>query len=137
MPDDLERLEAERTRLFTALSQIGDLRRGSIAVTHRRCGKPNCVCAQPDHPGHGPQYLLMTKHQGRSRAKNLRPGPELQKIEQEVANHLRFRELVRHIIEVNERICEASAGERAGGDSRDGREEKKRRRASRKTSRGK
>jgi hypothetical protein len=23
----------------------------------RRCGKPNCVCAQPDHPGHGPRYL--------------------------------------------------------------------------------
>ncbi|MDA8145380.1 MAG: hypothetical protein M0Z27_04860, partial [Thermaerobacter sp.] len=33
-------------------------------------------------------------------------GPQLRKIEQEVANHQRFRELSKRIIEVNEEICE-------------------------------
>ena len=106
MPEDLERLEAERARLYRELSEMGDLRRGSIAVNYRRCGKPNCACRLPQHPGHGPQYLLMTKVGGRSRAKNLRAGPELQKVQREVANQQRFRRLVQQIVEINERICE-------------------------------
>ena len=40
------------------LSQVGDFRRGSLNVVCRKCGKPNCACAQPGHPGHGPQYNL-------------------------------------------------------------------------------
>ncbi len=24
---------------------------------YRKCGKPNCACAQPDHRGHGPRFL--------------------------------------------------------------------------------
>ena len=107
MPQDIEQLQAQRARLYRELSQIGDLRRGSIAVNYRRCGKPNCACCGAKHPGHGPQYLLMTKVGGQSRAKNLRPGPELKKAEREVANHQRFREVVQQIVEVNEQICRA------------------------------
>jgi len=102
----MERLEAERARLYQELSQVGDFRRGSLSVNYRRCGKPNCACAQPEHPGHGPQYLLTTKIGGKTHAKNLRPGPELERIRQEVANHQRFRELVNDIVEVNEHICD-------------------------------
>ena len=52
--DDLER---KRSHLYDELAATGDFRRGSISENYRRCGKPNCVCAQPDHPGHGPRYL--------------------------------------------------------------------------------
>ena len=52
--DDLER---KRAHLYDELAATGDFRRGSISENYRRCGKPNCVCAQPDHPGHGPRYL--------------------------------------------------------------------------------
>ena len=106
MPDTLESLQAQRARLYQELPQIGDLRRGSIAANYRCCGKPGCVCNDDEHPGHGPQYLLMTKVEGRSRAKNLKPGPELQKVQQEVANHQKLRERIRQIIEVNEKICD-------------------------------
>jgi len=106
MPQGLEQLLADRARLYLELSQGGDLRRGSIAENYRRCGKANCACRQEDHPGHGPQYLLMTKVAGRSQARNLRAGPELEKVQQEVSNHQRFRELVQRIVELNERICE-------------------------------
>jgi len=106
MPQELEQLLADRFRLFQELSQIGDLRRGSIAENYRRCGKVNCACREAKHPGHGPQYLLMTKVAGRSQARNLRAGPELEKVRQQVANHQRLRELVQKIVEVNERICE-------------------------------
>lgn len=32
----------------------------TIRLERRRCGKPTCKCARPDHPGHGP-YLYRTK----------------------------------------------------------------------------
>lgn len=107
MPGDLAELEAERFRLYQELAQIGDFRRGSIAVNYRRCGKPTCACCRPGHRGHGPQYLLMTKVGGQSRAKTLRPGPELEKVEREVANHQRFRAVIHRLVELTERICDA------------------------------
>ncbi len=101
-----ERLEAERGRLYQELSQTGDFRRGSISANYRRCGKSNCACAKPDHPGHGPQHLLTTKVKGKTQAKNVQPGPVLERVKQELANHQKFRELVKNIIEINEQICD-------------------------------
>ena len=106
MPMDLEALREERGRLFRKLAEVGDFRRGSVAENYRRCGKTNCRCARPEHQGHGPQYLLMTKVEGKSQAKNLKPGAELVKIKEEVANHLHFRELVQKIVELSEQICD-------------------------------
>jgi hypothetical protein len=105
MPD-IDRLQQDRARLFRELSEIGDLRRGSIAENYRRCGKSNCCCARAGHRGHGPQYLLMTKVEGKSQARNLKPGAELAKVRAEVGNHLRFRELVQKIVEISEQISE-------------------------------
>ena len=53
----LPELEAERDRLYARLAAVGDFRRGSLNEMRRKCGKPNCACAEPDHPGHGPQFL--------------------------------------------------------------------------------
>jgi hypothetical protein len=111
MSTEVERLEAERRRIYQVLSQIGDFRRGSISVNYRRCGKPNCACAKPDHPGHGPQYLLTTKINGKTQAKNVHSGPELEKVEEEIANHQKFRELVKTIVTVNEHICDLKEAE--------------------------
>ncbi len=136
MPQELQQLLAEREHLYQELSQVGDLRRGSIAENYRRCGKGNCACRQPKHPGHGPQYLLMTKVGGRSQARNLRPGAELEKIQQEVRNHQRFRELVQKVVEVNERICELRpVQQQEPDDSREELKKKLRRRSSRRSAR--
>ena len=106
MTTDVNTLLQERSRALEELGRIGDFRRGSIAENYRRCGKVNCCCAQDEHRGHGPQYLLMTKVEGRSHAKNLRPGAELAKARAEVATHLRFRELVQKIVQISEQICD-------------------------------
>ncbi len=53
----LPELEALRDRLYARLATVGDFRRGSVSVNYRRCGKPNCACADQDHPGHGPRFL--------------------------------------------------------------------------------
>jgi hypothetical protein len=104
---DLPDLERRREDLYRELSQVGDFRRGSLNEVRRKCGKPNCACAQPGHPGHGPQYNLTRSEGGRTVARHLRPGPELDKIRREVGAYERFRDLVGQVTDVNEAICEA------------------------------
>jgi len=109
MERDIDALQQEKARLFQEISELGDFRRGSISETYRRCGKTNCCCADDDHSGHGPQYLLMTKVGGRSHAKYLKPGAQLTRLQAEVKTHLRFREIVQEIVEISEEICDKRA----------------------------
>lgn len=118
----LSGLEAQRRELYERLAEVGDFRRGSVSENYRRCGKPNCACAQPGHPGHGPR-LLWTRTTGRGgRGRQLQPG-EVDKVRGELANYHRFAELSEQIVEVNEAICEArppgasAAASPAGGTS--------------------
>ena len=100
-------LEQRRDRLRAELAGIGEFRPGSLSAVMRRCGKPNCACADPQHPGHGPQHVLTRKVAGKTVTVHLRPGPELDKARVEVGNYRRFRQLVDELIEVNEAICRA------------------------------
>jgi len=109
VPDesDLAGLEVQRARLYVGLSQVGDSCRGTLNAVRRKCGKPNCACARPGHPGHGPQYNLTRWAGGKTVTVHLRPGPELEKAEREVAEYERFKDLTGQIAEVNEAICDA------------------------------
>src|SRR5215469_7967235 len=92
--------------LYRQLEQLGDFRRGTISVNYRRCGKSNCACARKDHPGHGPQYLWNASVGGKTRARNLRWGPELEKVEEEVERYQSFLRLCQGLVEVNDQICQ-------------------------------
>jgi len=100
-------LEGLRAQLYAELAATDDFRRGSLTATYRRCGKPNCRCADPDHRGHGPRHLLTRSVAGRTEAHGVHPGPELEKVRREVAAYKRFVALSTQLIEVNEAICEA------------------------------
>ena len=103
----LPELEAERDRLYAQLSAVGDFRRGSVSENYRRCGKPNCACAQPGHPGHGPRFLW-TRSAGRRKTIGRQlAAAEVEKVRAEVARHGKFAATVERIAEVNEKICEA------------------------------
>ena len=118
MADRLATLEARRQRLYQALAALGDLRRGTLSVNYRKCGKPTCRCARPDHPGHGPQYLWNATIAGKSRARNLRLGPELEKVGHEVETYRAFVRLCTELVALNEQICELRPV-RAVGDARE------------------
>jgi hypothetical protein len=104
---DLAWLERRRAELFGLISQAGDFRRGALNAVWRRCGKPNCACAQPGHRGHGPQWNLTRRIGGRTVNVHLKPGPELDKAGREVAEHQRFAALVEEVAAVSEAICAA------------------------------
>src|SRR5260370_24061754 len=103
----LRELESRRAGLFTRLAAIGDFRRGSITENSRRCGKPNCACAQPDHPGHGPRWLWTRTVAGRgTRGRQLSAG-EVEKVRGELGRYQEFAALTEQIVQVSEAICEA------------------------------
>ena len=103
----LPELEAERDRLYAQLSAVGDFRRGSVSVNWRKCGKPNCACADPDHPGHGPRFLWTRSEGRRKRVGRQLAAAEVTKVRRELARHAEFTATVERIAEVNEQICEA------------------------------
>jgi hypothetical protein len=103
----LAELEAERDRLYGRLAAVGDFRRGSVSENWRKCGKPNCACAVPDHRGHGPRFLW-TRSAGRRKTVGRQlAAAEVEKVRREVARHAEFAAISEQIAQVNERICEA------------------------------
>ena len=85
-------LQRRRARLYDQWSATGDFRRGSISENYRRCGKPNCACAQTDHPGHGPRYLWTRTVAGRGTRGRQLSAEEVDKARAELANYQRFAE---------------------------------------------
>lgn len=113
---DLPDLEQQRSRLYAELESVGDFRPGSLSEVRHRCGKPNCACADPSHPGHGQQFILTKKVAGKTVAQYFKPGPALEKADREVTNYKRFRGIVQEVVAVNEQICETKPVSTLAGD---------------------
>lgn len=107
MPQSRDALEAKRLKLLEKIVHIGDMRQGTLTEVYRPCGKPNCHCANPGDPGHGPYYAFTRKVGGKTETVQLRAGPVLTKIEREVEAYRRFRSLCTELVAVNEQICES------------------------------
>ena len=105
MAEGLAELEAKRKRLLKKLAESGDMRRGSVSEAYRRCGKANCTCTGSEHPGHGPFYAFTRKVAGKTQTVQLRAGPELDKLLEEVRSYHEFRAGVEELVELNEEIC--------------------------------
>ena len=132
MPDSLATLEQQRSSILMQIMELGDFRSGSITAINGRCGKSNCRCHLPNQPGHGPNFRLTRKINGKSVSESFSSAVELRKARREVEAFHRFRLLSQELLEVNERICRA----RPVADALSP-EEKKRRKPSSKRSRAK
>jgi len=106
MAHTINKLELKKKSLIEKLAGLSDFRRGTISVNYRKYGKKNCACVKSGHPGHGPQYLWNTTIKGKSYAKNLKIGPELQKVMTETANYRIFLDLCDSIVQTSEEICD-------------------------------
>jgi hypothetical protein len=104
-PDSLASLEQQRSSILSQILEVGDFRSGSITAINGRCGKPNCHCHQPNQPGHGPNFRLTRKIDGKTVSESFSSAAELRKAQREVEAFHRFRQLSQELLEVNERIC--------------------------------
>jgi hypothetical protein len=107
LPESLAALEQQRSSILTQILELGDFRSGSITAINGRCGKPNCHCHQPNHPGHGPNFRLTRKINGKTVSESFSSAAELRKAQRQVEAFHRFRQLSQELLEVNERICRA------------------------------
>jgi hypothetical protein len=105
MPPSLDTLELRRAELLRSVGSLHDMRRGSIVGAVWRCGKPNCHCAQPDDPGHGPVIRLTYKIHGKTVTEALPTPAAVRKAEQEIAEFRNYQQLGHELVEVSEQIC--------------------------------
>jgi hypothetical protein len=103
--ESLAALEQQRSSILTQILHVGDFRSGSITTISGRCGKPNCRCHLPNQPGHGPNFRLTRKVDGKTVSETFSTAAELRKAQREVEAYHRFRQLSQALLEVNERIC--------------------------------
>lgn len=116
--DAIEKLRQRRDQLRNALAEIGEMRPGSLAERYRRCGKPNCWCAQPGKRGHGPSFSLTHSVHGKTVTRII-PPDGVERTRQQIAEYQRFRALAQEVVEASERLCDAELRQ----DGRPGSEE--------------
>src|SRR6266849_4090299 len=105
MPQSLSDLEQRRELIARRLAELGDLRPGSITATSGRCGKPECHCHQPGQLGHGPNFRLTYKVDGKTISEALPTPAAIQKAEREVEEFRKFQQLTREFLGTNTEIC--------------------------------
>ena len=131
MAETIPQLENQRVQVLQEIAGLGDFRRGSITGITGRCGKANCRCHQPGHPGHGPNFRLTRKVQGKTISETFSSPAALRKAQREVAEFHKFRALSETLVEVNEKICQSRPVQ---GEEESREQEKKRRKRSGKRS---
>ncbi len=105
MTESLPLLESRRAELLRSLSDLKDMRPGSVVGAVFRCGKPSCHCARPEDPGHGPNLRLTYKWHGKTVTEALPSSAAVRKAEREIAEFREYQRLGRELVEVNEKIC--------------------------------
>jgi hypothetical protein len=98
LPGSLNTLEQQRADILMQVLQLGDFRSGSITAIKGRCGKPNCHCHQPGQPGHGPNFRLTRKVNGKTISESFSSAAELRKAQREVETFHRFRQLSQDLL---------------------------------------
>ena len=105
MPDSLSALESRRAELLRSIAGLSDMRPGSVVEAVFRCRKPNCHCAHPEDPGHGPIMRLTYKRRGKTVTEALPNPAAVRKAEQETAEFRNYRQLSRELVEVSQEVC--------------------------------
>ncbi|MGH9445694.1 MAG: DUF6788 family protein [Terriglobia bacterium] len=115
----LQELQNQDRELKAGLAQLGEMRPGSLVECYRKCGKPNCHCAQPHDQGHGPLWMVTHAVQGKTVSKAIPSGPLVERTRAQIAQYQRFRQLSRELVATNEQICDARLEEAAAAPSSD------------------
>jgi uncharacterized protein DUF6788 len=92
-----------RGRLWQKLIELSPLCSGSLHEQYLRCGKPECRCHDPQNPQlHGPYYLWVRRMGGKQVNRTLRPGPDLERVQQGIRNYRKFQELFAELLQAEE-----------------------------------
>ena len=104
MAETIPQLENQRVQVVHEIAGLGDFRRGSITSITGRCGKANCHCHQPGHPGHGPNFRLTRKVGGKTVSETFSSPAALRKAQREVAEFHEFHAWTQELVGGNGKI---------------------------------
>ena len=105
MNETLSELLQQRDQRLAEVRQLGDFRPGSITPTRGTCGTPGCHCHRRGDAGHGPNFRLTYKLNGKTVTETFSTPEAQRKAEREVGAFRQFQKLTRDLIELNEKIC--------------------------------
>ncbi len=94
------RLRQRKFRALTRLTLPPDALPGSLALTHRRCGKAACHCAKG--LGH-PVWTLTFMVEGKKRVERI-PDDWVQEVRRQVEAGRRFNEAVKEVLAANAQL---------------------------------
>lgn len=92
-------MTSSRALLWQQMVQLSPLCSGSLHEQYLPCGKPACRCHDLKNPQlHGPYYLWVRHIGGKQVNRTLRPGPELERVRQGIANYQRLQQLFSQLL---------------------------------------
>lgn len=100
------RLRERREAVRRKLAAVGEMRPGALVGRYRKCGKPSCHCAELESGGHGPSWSLTRVVAGKTVTKII-PAAAVDATQAQIAEHRRFRDLTRELVDLSEQICDA------------------------------
>jgi len=103
----VNQLLAERQRLLSRISDLGDALHGSIVERYSTCSRPTCRCHQGEK--HGPRYYLAVNEAGRQRQKYIRDA-DLERARQGVAHYHQLQKLLDQLTHTNLAILRETDG---------------------------
>jgi hypothetical protein len=114
----LKELQRRRSEIQVAMNEIGIMRSGSLSIRYQKCGKAKCICKSKGHPGHGPVYSYSIKDEriNKTVIRSYPPGPKLEKLQQEIENYHRYKELNKEYILINNEISKVTEMENENKD---------------------
>jgi hypothetical protein len=122
-----EELEMRRAMLQEQLAQVGDLRLGSLIYRYRRCGKHNCICSDPGHPGHG-GWVISKSTAGKTVMSTVAKEEDLPGVRRQLEEGRRFWKLAEEFAEASDELsrrrlkeAEAKATAKKGGSKKSSR----------------
>jgi hypothetical protein len=98
--DRKKQIEKQIQRIKKELTELGELRPGSLSKQYNVCGKASCRCKDPEHPKrHGPYYQVSYGRKGKSSSAFVRP-ESLAAVKKQLANYKRLKELVNRWVDL-------------------------------------
>lgn len=122
MTMSLQALHEYKDSLLHKLAALPEFRPGSLVPRYRKCGKPNCHCAQEGDPGHGPSWSLTRYAEGRTVTKVI-PETHVDTTNEQIDRYHEFQRVMHEFVETNVKICDALLEPNQNED--DGREAEK------------
>lgn len=81
------------SELKNEISQLGEMRVGSLTEQYNVCGNPNCACKDPDNPKkHGPYYQLSFTRYGKSTSEFVK-AEDVDNVRKRLENYKTFMKL--------------------------------------------